>query len=138
MATSRRETGLEAWTPPRGRRWSRRDGERMLAALRSSGLSAPRFAAHHSLSVQRVYWWKHQLRGSAGATPADSAGGSRPTFVPVRLVDDAVRSSATGRAGGREPALEIEVGGSAIVRVHRGFDEQLLRRVIETLREAAC
>ena len=138
MATSRRDTGSEAWTAPRGRRWSRRDGERMLAALRDSGLSAARFAAHHGLSAQRVYWWQHRLRGASEATPTDGVGVSRHAFVPVRVVDDATRSSATGRAGGRETALEIAVGDSAVVRVHEGFDEQLLRRVIETLREASC
>lgn len=137
MATSRRATSLEGWTAPRGRRWSQRDGERMLAALRSSGLSAARFAARHGLTAQRVYWWHHRLRDSAPTSRVKDVRASRPTLVPVHIVHDAPEVTASADDA-RNAVVEIAVGNNAVVRVHQGFDEQLLRRVLQTLRGASC
>jgi hypothetical protein len=52
-------------------------------------------------------------------------------FAPVRVT----AQQATGSEHGH--GLEVVIGG-AVVRVSRGFDGELLRRVVATLGEASC
>jgi transposase-like protein len=136
MDASRNRSESEQWQPPRGRRWSRQDAEQMAVALRASGLSAARFAKQHGLNGQRVYWWMAQLGGGA-ARAAKTKLERRPRFVPVRVVESSSRSKA--RPTPREPAgLEIHVGSSTVIRVRRGFDNELLRSVVAALAEGSC
>jgi hypothetical protein len=114
------------WTPPLERaRWHQQDGEAMVAALRASGETPAAFALRHGVQEVRVQRWVtrvgRRLRPSAGVAPV--------TFVPVRVTAEPAAASEHG--------LDVVVGG-AVVRVARGFDGELLRRVVATLREAAC
>lgn len=112
------------WTPPRGRpRWTMADGELMVAALRASGETPAAFARRHSLHEVRVQRWVARVgRKARSATPVQPVG-----FAPVR-----VTSGQPAVSG-----LEVVVGG-AVVRVDRGFDGDLLRRVVAALGEASC
>lgn len=112
------------WTPPRGRpRWTMAEGELMVAALRASGETPAAFARRHGLHEVRVQRWVARVGKKArSAAPARPVG-----FAPVRV------TSAQPATSG----LEVVVGG-AVVRVGRGFDDELLRRVVVALGEASC
>jgi transposase-like protein len=112
------------WTPPRGRpRWQLADGELMVAALRASGETPAAFARRHGLHEVRVQRWVARVgRKARSATPVQPVA-----FAPVRV------TSAQPAVSG----LEVVVGG-AVVRVGRGFDDDLLRRVVAALAEASC
>jgi hypothetical protein len=117
-------TAPAEWTPPRGRpRWQLADGELMVAALRASGETPAAFARRHGLHEVRVQRWVVRVgRKARSATPVQPVA-----FAPVRV------TSAQPTVSG----LEVAVGG-AVVRVGRGFDDDLLRRVVAALAEASC
>jgi len=108
----------------------------MAVALRASGLSAARFARQHGLTGQRVYWWMAQL-GAKAAGEDETQRSRRPQFVPVRVVESSSRSEKwpTPREQG---GLEIQVGRCTVIRVQRGFDNELLRSVVAALAEGPC
>lgn len=114
------------WAPPRGRvRWQLEDGEAMVAALRASGETPAEFARRHGVQEVRVQRWVARV----GRKPRPSASVAAVVFAPVRVTAEQATVSGTG--------LEVVVGG-AVVRVSRGFDGELLRRVVATLGEASC
>ncbi len=61
----------------RGRlRYTPEQKQTMVDAYRASGLSAPRFAAHHGVNYQTlVTWIKKDKQSSASATPDSSSSG---------------------------------------------------------------
>jgi hypothetical protein len=97
----------------------------MVAALRASGETAAAFARRHGLQEARVQRWVVRVGSKAKARSAEPV--QRVAFAPVRV------SSAEPAVSG----LEVVVGG-AMVRVGRGFDDDLLRRVVAALGEASC
>ena len=116
------------WTPPRGRkRWQRDDGEAMVAALRASGETIAGFARRHGVQEVRVQRWVSRI----GAKPPAPTAGQPVVFAPVRVTTPQATTSELGSG------LDVVIGG-AIVRVTRGFDGELLRRVVEALGEASC
>jgi hypothetical protein len=95
----------------------------MVAALRASGETPAAFARRHGLHEVRVQRWVARVgRKSRSTSPV-----SPVAFAPVRVT--AAPASTAG--------LEVVIGG-AVVRVSRGFDGELLRRVVATLGEASC
>jgi transposase-like protein len=134
MHVNRNKAEAERWVAPRGRRWSRRDAEQMAAALKTSGQSTAAFAKEHGLTGQRVYWWLARLEQSGSAKSKEEP---RPRFVPVRVVQSSGdRDGLTAPKEGN--GLEILIGTSTVIRVRRGFDNELLRSVVATLREGSC
>ena len=125
MATIPKGAERGSWTPPKGRRWTRGDGEQMVAALGTSGLSAHRFAEEHGLSAQRVYWWRDRLRSQRDGTQA------APALIPVRIVEQERRE-------GQDGTLEIVLRDGAVVRVPRRVDLGWLREVVAALEEGTC
>jgi hypothetical protein len=97
----------------------------MVAALRASGETPAGFARRHGVQEVRVQRWVARV----GSKPRLSATVQPFVFAPVRVT--AEQTTASG------PGLEVVVGG-AVVRVGRGFDGELLRRVVATLGEASC
>jgi transposase-like protein len=111
------------WTPPRGRaRWRHEDGEAMAAAFRASDETVAEFARRHGLHEARVQRWM----GRVGRRSRSAVASPPVVFAPVQVAE------ATTTTG-----LEVVVG-AAVVRVSRGFDGELLRRVVATLGEASC
>lgn len=130
--TTDRSNGLRVlsppvtWAPPRGRaRWRLEDGEAMVAALQASGETPAAFAQRHGVQEVRVQRWVARV----GNKPQRAVTAGPVAFAPVRVIAE---QATTGG-----PGLEVVVGG-AVVRVGRGFDSELLRRVVATLGEASC
>lgn len=114
------------WTPPRGRaRWRHEDGEAMVAALQASGETPADFARRHGVQEVRVQRWVARV----GRKSRRAATAGPMAFAPVRVIAEQPTTSGDG--------LEVVVGG-AVVRVARGFDGELLRRVVAMLGEASC
>lgn len=119
-------TPAAEWAPPRGRmRWRLEDGEAMVAALRVSGETLAGFARRHGVQEVRVQRWVARV----GSKPRPPAAVQPVVFAPVRVTAEQATASGHG--------LEVVVGG-AVVRVGRGFDGELLRRVVAILGEASC
>jgi hypothetical protein len=113
------------WTPLRGRlRWQLADRELMVAAQRgASGETPAAFARRHGLQEVRVRCWVARVgRKARSATPVQSVA-----FAPVRV------TSAQPAVSGLEG-----LSAGAVVRVGRGFDDDLLRRVVAALAEVSC
>jgi transposase-like protein len=97
----------------------------MVAALRASGETRAEFARRHGVQEVRVQRWVARV----GRKPRPSAPVTSMVFAPVRVTAQQATASEHG--------LEVVVGG-AVVRVSRGFDGELLRRVVATLGETSC
>jgi len=107
------ETRGEAWSPPKRLRWSPEDGRRMVEAFRLGGDSVEEFASNHGLVPERVRRW---LRRS-----------DKPTVVGVPFAPVAiVLPRGSGASGG---GIEVVVG-EVLIRVGRGFDDEVLRGVL--------
>lgn len=60
--------------PPRPKKRTIRQGRDLVAAWRSSGLSATAFCREHRIDPKRLSWWKRRLRHlDQAAPPAASA-----------------------------------------------------------------
>jgi hypothetical protein len=114
----------------------------MVAALRASGETPAEFARRHGVQEVRVQRWVARV----GRKPRPSATVQPVVFAPVRVIAQRVTAQqvtaqqvtaqqATASEHGH--GLEVVVGG-AVLRVSRGFDSELLRRVVATLGEASC
>lgn len=119
---------MPAWEPRRGQRWSRSDGEAMVAAFEGSGMSVAEFARRHGLVDQRVHWWLTRRRPRSKSL----------AFAPVRLVDSRREPlpSSVGvatSAGG----VEVILRTGRVIRVGSEFDAETLRRVVEVLEGGA-
>lgn len=102
------------------RRWTRRDGMKVMAAVEASGDSMAAFARSHGLQVERLRRWRRRL-----ARPVRNR--EAVEFAPVVLPSAWQPSSPA--------ALEVAVG-LATVRVPADFDAQHLQRLVAAL--AAC
>lgn len=70
-------------------RWTERQGRKVVAAWRRSGLSASEFARRHKMSPQRLSWWCKRLEESSSRK---EPGGRRTSLIS--LVPAEVRLSA--------------------------------------------
>ena len=90
-----------------------------VSGWRTSGLSAPAFAAGKEFTAGGLRHWAHVLKKRG------LAGGAAPALVRVARVD---RSPGEGSSS----SLTIEIG-AARVRVPSGFDEATVRAVVDAL-----
>lgn len=97
---SRRRKAESLGLPDAGARWTRTEGERVVAAWAKSGESMLGFAQRHGFSCQRLAWWRSKVNDSA--TERSLVG-----LTPVVL-----RASA----GGCDAVVTVEI--SDAVRVH--------------------
>ena len=104
------------------RYWRAGDAERVLEAWRRSGQSGAAFARHHGLSRARLLRWRDRLTRSVA-----------PRFHPVHVVQRAEPIAVTGTA-----ALELELRSGHRIRVHAGFDPELLQALVRTVEGWGC
>ena len=104
------------------RYWRAGDAERVLEAWRRSGQSGAAFAREHGLSCARLLRWRDRLKRTAA-----------PRFHPVRVVPGAERIAVAGTA-----ALELELRSGHRIRVHAGFDPELLEQLVRAVEGWGC
>jgi len=104
------------------RYWRAAEAERMLEAWRRSGESGAAFARRHGLSVRRLLRWRDRLKAPTA-----------PVFHPVRIIERAASAASAGVA-----TLELELRGGRRIRVHSGFDPELLARLARTIESWGC
>jgi len=104
------------------RYWRAAEAERVLEAWRRSDKSGAAFARRHGLSVRRLLRWREQLNAPTA-----------PVFHPVRVIERAESPGSAGMA-----TLELELGGGRRIRVHPGFDPELLERLARTVESWGC
>src|SRR5262245_6868841 len=120
--------------PAKERRW-----RRLLRQWRRSGLTGRDCCSQHSLPEPSFYAWKREIakrdqarRTASQATARGSAQAPRPSadalpaFPPVTV--HAVASSA----------LKVVLSGGRLLRVHGGFDAEVLRQLVAVLEERSC
>jgi transposase len=87
----------------------------VLDRQQASGLSVASFCRRRGLSAASLYAWRRRL--SAGAAPA---------FVEAKVVEPAQVPETAG-------AIEVWLRGGRRVRVGRGFDPELLGKLVAAL-----
>lgn len=112
---------------------NRAEWARRIERWRASGLSAGEFGAAIGVKAKALQNWKwrlsaerHQAAAGEGARIAE-----RPSFVEV--VGPLFGQGGIGDGKSSEGGVELVLARGLRVRVTLGFDEALLRRVIETL-----
>jgi hypothetical protein len=100
------------------KRWTEAEARGVIAGWKQSGKSARAFAEEQSIEVQRLYWWqkKLQLKPDKELRVAH--------FLPVRLIESPSDS------------LTVVLRGGHTINLGRGFDEELLSRVVAVLEGA--
>ena len=86
MSKQRTEDGANESTSLADRRWRQEDAAKVLAAWEESGLSLSKFADEQGVSVQRLSWWRKQLkeRGRVGGRRRRQRAAG-VSFVPAVL-----------------------------------------------------
>jgi hypothetical protein len=84
-------------------------------------LSVRAFCARRGLATPSFYAWRRVL---------EQRDAERPTFVPVRVVPDALATCAG--------TVEVVLSSGRIVRVTPGFNVATLRQVLAVLEEEPC
>jgi transposase-like protein len=93
------------------RRWSAEEASAALKRLDESGLSVREFAVRQGLNAQRLYRWRAQLGTVSAVAP--------PAFVEIKPPTVV--------------AIEVVLRSGHVVRLHDGFGEETLRRVVAAL-----
>jgi len=99
-------------------RWSEHEARGALSAWRKSGLSLERFAKERGLIPQRLRRWRDKLEGKRKGDAAEAA----VSLLPVQI-------SAPKRG---EP-VAIYLRSGHVIKVGRGFDEDVFKRVVTLL-----
>jgi len=113
-------------TKPVLRRLTRQEAPSVVAAWRSSGLSATAYGATIGVSAQNIYQWASDLRKEAKRRDARDADSSRSALqrVSLRHADPAVDPVA---------GITIVLDAPPRVLVGTGVDEASLRCVLRAL-----
>lgn len=114
--------GLAWATVRRTRRWTREQGEWVVAQWERSGLSVKDFAAQQELDLQRVYFWRKQSKPKPNRKRSDKA---RAKVVEVKLAPTAA-PLATQR-------MDIELVSGRRLSVAEQIDVDVLERVVAML-----
>lgn len=93
------------------RRWRRKDAEAVLAGWKESGLSLSRFAAEQGVNVQRLSWWRKQLKERGGAGRGRPERGS----AAVSFIPGVVSGSPAAVVLRLPRGVEVEVADAAAV-----------------------
>ena len=104
-----------------------------VAAWRRSGESVRGYCRSRGLGEASFHFWKRELkRRDEGA----ASNGNTP--VPSHELGTGFAEVRVAASAGHEALIEISCAGTRRIRVHPGFDEETLLRVISVLERAAC
>jgi hypothetical protein len=100
----------------------------IVVAWRSSGLSVAAFCRSRGVNKSGFHRWRNILderdRSSPTPTPSHDRGHSSPSFVPIRVIADAV--------------VEVILPSGLHLRVPLSADAQQLARLVLALGAAPC
>ena len=113
----------------RGRlRYTPEQKQTMVDAYRASGLSAPRFAAHHGVNYQTlVTWIKKDKQSSASATP-DSSSSKFFSLIPTLIEGNGIPAA--------DRAMEMLLPGGARLSITSADHVALAVALIRQLEQA--
>jgi transposase len=111
----------------RHRSWPEALKREIVAASFASGSSVSIVARQYDVNANQVFNWRKRYRQAA----VEQSGPSAPQLIPVMV-------TATADAAAEHPSavaekIEIDVAGKYRVRIGTGFDEQVLRHVLDLL-----
>lgn len=123
-------------------RSSRAEWAKRVERWRDSGLTAREFATETGLKATTLSYWKWRLGSERRAKSAQTLEPKRvrprsckrsvlPAATPPRFVEVTSPPPAASTE-----ALALELPGGIVVRVHAGFDEVTLGRVLRVVRSA--
>ena len=126
--------------PQREALWRQR-----LADQAASGMSITQWCRRSGTSASLFHYWKRALAKRDGRrlkpprrpAAAKNEGQTQDVaFARVMIASPAPKPQLTASAA--DPAIEIVLSGSRVVRVGAGFDAQALARVLAVLEERSC
>ncbi len=115
MASKSNESAAEVMRDVRGRRWRADDARRVLAAWRSSGLSAAEFGRRHEFDEQRLGWWRKRLASSPKPKRKRKRKVTRARLVPAKLVVAKPLASPGGAPRPPISGVVVHVPGGVVV-----------------------
>jgi hypothetical protein len=102
----------------------------ILSRQQASGLSIAEFCRDNAVPVSSFFAWKRRVSGGGPAQGGRTPSGPNPTvagtFVEPKLVSAGLALDSSG-------AIEVRLRGGRRVLVRRGFDRELLARVVAVL-----
>jgi hypothetical protein len=126
--------------PQREALWRQR-----LADQAASGMSITQWCRRSGTSASLFHYWKRALAKRDGrrlkpprrqAAAKNEAQTQEAAFARVVIASPIPKPQLTASAA--DPAIEIVLSGSRVVRVGAGFDEATLARVLAVLEERSC
>lgn len=100
----------------------------MVDAYRASGLSAPRFAAHHGVNYQTLVSWIKKDKHSSTSTTSESSPSSFFSLIPA-MIEGSGKPAADG-------AMEISLPGGARLSITSTHHVALAAALIRELERA--
>lgn len=100
----------------------------MVDAYRASGLSAPRFAAHHGVSYQTLISWIKKDKQSSPSTAPNSSPSPFFSLVPALIEDNGTPAV--------HEAMELALPGGAKLRISSASHVALAAALIRELEVA--
>lgn len=110
-------------------RWTETEARRILEVWSKSGLSGAEFARTQGYAPFRLYEWRRKLGAVERAQAGVEASSPLPALVPVRM---------TTASAGPDAPLSVVLRSGHVIKVARGFDEDVFRRVVELLESTGC
>ena len=113
--------------PANERRW-----RELILRWQQSGLGVRDFCKRHRLSEANFYAWRRVLRqrGVIDDVPPtnDRCAATPPVFVKVAL----------NAGAASHPSIDLVLAQGRLLRIHPGFDPDLLRQLVRLLEEPSC
>lgn len=118
--------------------WSEKKVRRILKELDESGEQVAQFARRHGWTPQRIHWWMSKLgwKRSSPVTAKGKVVATPPKFVPVRVVEE--RRPGVAALATRGSGVVLELAPGRLIQLERGFDDEVLLRVLQVLEGAPC
>jgi putative transposase len=113
----------------------------ILQRQRASGLSIAQFCRRERLTESSFFLWKRRLRVITPSGTALTAPDVAATSASAMFVEATPATTAGCAQGHRESPIELCLRGGRILRLHSGFDPELLinlLRLLESLAGSPC